>query len=233
LVKGKDVSRSKHTDPKTIRAMRRIRSPRDKRDVGDLSRRRKLGLQTKRIGAAFVQRPTNVNGHPRLRIIVRSPRLGFHHPAGERDILELLNALGPIPRYGLHSIDLAPSLATGTASPLVFGRYCAPGRVILFEQAVPPWRLPGLLPETMVRRFARVGATVTLLADVRASLVDWPEGTLRRFMLQDVFLHELGHHVLQHYKGKRSVQIARTSDHEAFASRFVEKHRSIVKADGR
>jgi hypothetical protein len=227
----KPVSRSKHTDPKTIRAMRRIRSPHDKRDVGDLSLRRKLGLQTKRIGAAFIQRSPDVNGHFRLRIIVRSPRTGFHHPAGERDLLELLNAIGPIPRYGLRSIELARSLAT--ASTLVFGRYCSPGRVILFEQAVPPWRLPGLLTETIVRRFERVGALVTLLPDVRATLVHWPEGTLRRFMLQDVFLHELGHHVLQHYKGKRSVRIARTRDHEAFASCFVDKHRSIVKADGR
>src|SRR5262245_10830088 len=106
--------------------MRRIRSPRDKRDVGDLSLRRKLGLQTKRIGAAFIQRPKEVNGHSRLRIIVRSPRTGFHHPAGERDLLELLNAIGPIPRYGLRTIELAPSLATGTASTLVFGRYCSP-----------------------------------------------------------------------------------------------------------
>jgi len=227
------VSRSKHTDPRKIRALRRARSPRDKRGVGDLSLRRRLGLQWGKIGAAFVQRPTGLNGHSRLRIILRAPRAGFHHPAGERDFLELVNAIGPIARYGLRSIELARSLAAGAGSTLVFGRYCSPGRVILFEQLVPPWRLSGRLQETIVRRFERAGAIVTLLADVRVTLVEWPGDTLRRFMLEDVLLHELGHHVLQHYKGKRLVRIARTRDHEAFASRFVEKHRSIVNTDRR
>lgn len=226
------MSRSKHTDPRAIRALRRTRSPRDKRGGGDLSLRRRLGLQWKKIGAAFVQRPTGLNGRFRLRIIVRSPRAGFHHPAGERDLLELLNAVGPIPRYGLRSIELARSLSAGTASTLVFGRYSSPGRVILFEQPVPPWRLSGRLQERIVRRFERAGAIVTPSGDVGATVVHWPEDTLRRFMLEGVLLHELGHHVLQHYKGKRSVRIARTRDHETFASRFVEKH-SRVKADGR
>ena len=40
-------------------------------------------------------------------------------------------------------------------------------------------------------------------------------------MLRDVLLHEIGHHVLQHGKGKRGVRIARTRDHEAFATRFA------------
>jgi hypothetical protein len=213
--------------------MRRTRSPRDKRGTGDLSLRRRVGLQLKEIGAARIPRPGDLSDRSRVRIITRPPRAGFHHPAGERDLLELLNVVGPIPRYGLRSIELARSPAAGTGSTLVFGRYCSPGRVILFEQLVPPWRLSGLLPKTSVSRFERVGANVKLLADVRATLVHWPEDTLRRFMLEDVLLHELGHHVLQHYKGQRFVRIARTRDHEAFASRFVEKHRSIVKADGR
>jgi hypothetical protein len=227
------VSRSKHTDPKAIRALRGTRSPRDKRGISDLSLRRKLGLQTRRIGVAFVRRPTDVNGHSCLRIIARSPRAGFHHPAGKRDLLELLDAVGPIARYGLRTVELAPSLAVAKASTLVFGRYCSPGRIILFAQRVPPWRLPGLLPETIVRRFERAGAIVTLLTDVNATLIDWPGNTLRRFMVEDIFLHELGHHVLQHYKGKRSVRIARTRDHEAFARRFVEKHLTMVNANRR
>lgn len=213
--------------------MRRTRSPRDKRGVGDLSLRRRVGLQLKENRAACVQRPGDLRHHSRVRIIIRPPRAGFHHPAGKRDFLELLNAVGPIARYGLRSIELVRSFASFGGSTLVFGRYFPPGRVILFEQPVPPWRLPGLLQDTIVRRFERAGANVTLLADVRATLVDWPKDTLRQFMLEDVFLHELGHHVLQHYKGKRLVRIARTRDHEAFASRFVEKHRSIVKSDGR
>jgi hypothetical protein len=168
-----------------------------------------------------------------LRIIVHPPRAGFHHPAGKCDLLELLDAVGPIARYGLRSIELARSLGAGTSSTPLFGRYCSPGRVILFEQPVPPWRLLWRLQEINVRRFERAGAIVTPSGDVGVTLVDWPKETLRRFMLEDVFLHELGHHVLQHYKGKRAVRIARSRDHEAFASRFVEKHRSIVKADRR
>ena len=66
---------------------------------------------------------------------------------------------------------------------------------------------------------------LTRLAEVGATLVDWPKDTLRRFMQEKVLLHELGHHVLQHHKGKRPVRVARTRDHESFAARFTEKHR--------
>src|SRR5262249_30067183 len=98
-----------------------------------------------------------------------------------------------------------------------------------FEQRLPPWRIAGILKPEFARRFKRAGASVTLLADVSATRVDWPGNTLRRFMVEDVFLHELGHHVLQHYKGKRSARIARTRDHETFARRFADQHRSLVK----
>jgi hypothetical protein len=43
----------------------------------------------------------------------------------------------------------------------------------------------------------------------------------------------LGHHVLQQYKGKRPVRIARTRDHEAAAERFASRQRSLLKAAGR
>src|SRR5262245_8682922 len=224
------MSRSKHTDPKAIRALRRARSPRDKRSVGDLSLRRGIGLQRKAAGTLSAQSPPNKNGQPPLRILIQPPRRGFHHPAGKRDLLELLNSVGPIARYGLRSIELARTPASGSSSALAFGRYCAPGRVILFDQPRPPWRLPGLLQGIIIRRFVRAGAIVRSLIDVNATLVDWPEDTLRRFMLEGVFLHELGHHVLQQYKCKPSERIARTRDHEAFARRFVEKYRSMVNA---
>ena len=55
--------------------------------------------------------------------------------------------------------------------------------------------------------------------------MSWPGETLKEFMLLDVLLHEIGHHVLQHYKGKQRVRIARTRDHEAFASAFAERCR--------
>ena len=91
-----------------------------------------------------------------------------------------------------------------------------------------PWRLSGLLKGDVARRLERAGAVVTRLTDVGATLVDWPQDTLRRFMLEHALLHELGHHVLQHYKGKRPLRVARTRDHEAFAARFAEKQRAAL-----
>jgi len=137
----------------------------------------------------------------------------------------MLKAVGPVAFYGLRSIELARSPANALISMPVFGRYCAPGRIILFEQSMSPWRLSGLLKGDVARRLERADAVVTRLTDVGATLVHWPHDTLRRFMLEEVLLHELGHHVLQHHKGKRPVRIARTRDHESFAARFAEKHR--------
>jgi hypothetical protein len=37
----------------------------------------------------------------RLRIIVQTPRAGYHHPAGRQDVLEMLKAVGPVAFYGL------------------------------------------------------------------------------------------------------------------------------------
>src|SRR5262249_38238484 len=118
---------------------------------------------------------------------------------------------------------------TGSLSTTRFGRYCAPGRILLFEQPLPPWRLPGLLSDDLAHRLKLAGAVGNFLGDVGATLVDWPAESLRRFMLEEVLLHELGHHVLQHHKGKRPVRIARTRDHESFAARFAEKQRAALR----
>lgn len=168
----------------------------------------------------------------RLRIIVRPPHGGFHHPAGKQDIVAMLQAVGPAACYGLRSVELGRSLAGGAAPALVFGRYHAPGRVVLVEQPLPPWRLPALLPGATARRLQRAGAVVTQLSAAGATLVDWPPGTLRRFMLEEILLHELGHHVLQHEKGKRPERIARTRDHEAFARRFARQLRAALRQRG-
>ena len=229
------MSRSKHTDPKAIRAARRLRAPHEERGVADLSRRRELG-QNRKVsepggsglsvaGAELVGGKLEQNGQLRLRIVVREPRPGYHHPADKQDVLEMLKAVGPAAFYGLRSIELARSPADSLISMPVFGRYYVPGRIILFEQPLPPWRLPGLLKGDVARRLERAGAVVTRLTDVGATLVHWPHATLRRFMLEEVLLHELGHHVLQHHKGKRPVRVARTRDHESFAARFAEKQR--------
>ena len=141
----------------------------------------------------------------------------------------MIEAVGPVALYGLHSVELARLPVNGSILVPVFGRYCAPGRIILFEQPIASWRLSGLLKGDVVRRMERAGAVLTWLNDVGATLVDWPPNALRRFMLEEVLLHELGHHVLQQHKGKRADRIARTRDHEAFARRFAEKTRAALK----
>jgi len=159
---------------------------------------------------------------------VRKTRPGFHHPAGKEDIWEILESVGPVAFYGLRSIELVRAPDNAVTSAPVFGRYCVPGRIILYEQPKPPWRLSGLLKEAVARPLEQAGAVLTRLAGVGATMVDWPQGALRRFLLEQVLLHELGHHVLQHHKGKRPARIARTRDHEAFAARFAEKQRAAL-----
>ncbi len=180
------MSRSKHTDPKTIRAARRLRAPQAARGAGDLSRRRKLGRNRKKVEAIVHDERRPGNGWSRLRIVERRPRNGYHHPAGKQDVLKMLNALGPVAVYGLRSVELTCAPANAPASAPLFGRYQVPGRIVLFEQPMPPWRLPGVLKRRAVRRLERAGAVVTLLSDVGGTLVDWPHDTLRRFMLEEV-----------------------------------------------
>ncbi len=140
----------------------------------------------------------------------------------------MFKTVGPVAYYGLRSVELARLPANSSTSAPVFGQYHAPGRIILFEQPMLPWRLSGLLKLDVVRQLESAGAALTLLKDVGATLVDWPQDTLRRFMLEEVLLHELGHHVLQYHKGKRLERIARTRDHEASAARFAEKQRAAL-----
>jgi hypothetical protein len=128
-----------------------------------------------------------------------------------------------VARYGLRTIELARRPAAVKSGEQVFGRYRTPGHVLLFEQPEAPWHLPGWLPDEATRRLERCGAVVTRYPDSAVTRVDWPHDALRRFMLEDVLRHELGHHVLQHNRGKRTVRVARTRDHEAFATRFARR----------
>ena len=161
------------------------------------------------------------------RIFWQQPRPGFHYPLSQRDVLELLESVGSLVVYGLHSIEFTRCGTRERKVSLTFGRYEALGRIFLFEQPLPPWRLRGRLAKKDVQRFERAGALVSQLPQSGgATLIDWPADTLRRFMLEQVLLHELGHHVLQYHKGKRLARIARTKDHEAFAALFAQRQRS-------
>jgi hypothetical protein len=132
--------------------------------------------------------------------------------------------------YGLRSVELVRAPMGRRSAASVFGRYCAPGTIRLFEQPTPPWQLPGRLEAETARRWERAGAVLTVRQDSGGTLVEWPGDTLRRFMIEEVLLHELGHHVLQHFKGKRPVRVARTADHEAFAERFAARQRRRLAA---
>lgn len=167
------------------------------------------------------------------RIVLRRTNPGFYHPASKREIIRFLDSIGPIALYGLRLIEVARTpVATGRASQ-VFGRYEAPGKLQLFEQPESPWRLPGILNQADTNRFKSFGATVTVQPGSQTTTVEWPKDSLKCFMLERVLLHELGHHVLQHHKGKRSVRIARTRDHEAAAERFASRQRSLLRAAGK
>jgi hypothetical protein len=60
--------------------------------------------------------------------------------------------------------------------------------------------------------------------------IHWSDAALRDFLLLDVLLHEIGHHVLQHESRKPAVRGARTRDHEAFADRFARRWRERWRA---
>lgn len=223
------MARSKHTDPRHIRAYRRIHAPFESRSAGDLRIRRKLGqmlLVPK--GTAGLGRAGSHSIRP--RIILRKPKPGFHHPAGKREINRFLDSIGPIALYGLRSVELARVPVMTGRGALVFGQYEAPGRILLFEQAELPWRLPGILRHADTNRFKGFGVTITIQPAPQITTVERPKDSLKRFMLEGVLLHELGHHVLQQYKGKRPVGTARTRDHEAAAVRFASRQRALLSA---
>jgi hypothetical protein len=223
------MSRSKHTDPRLIRATRRIQAPFEPRSTGDLRRRRELGSMLKELEAIPRQ---GDNAKPRilhLRIITRQPNSGFHHPVGKNEVLGFLKSLGSLAIYGLRIIELARSPAPTDVTSMVFGRYEVPGRILLIEQPASPWRLPGILKHADMDRLERSGAIITAHLGLRMTLVEWPDNSLKRFMLEEVLLHELGHHILQHHKGKRPARIARTKDHEASAERFAIRQRSLLR----
>jgi len=85
--------------------------------------------------------------------------------------------------------------------------------------------LTGRLPEREAERLRQGGAVIA--EGVLQTVVTWPGRTLREFMLFDVLMHEVGHHLVQQYKGKRLARVLRTGEHEALADRFARRCRSL------
>ncbi len=162
-----------------------------------------------------------VEAVPLPRIVTNRPGMGYFHPAIAVDISRVLSFFGERYTYGVRRIRLMQVANIPSAGMLLFGRLLVPGTVILYAQALPPWVLLGRLGQKDEAKLQRAGAVIELWGDGSQTVVHWPGETLAQFMLFDVLMHELAHHMMQQYKGKRTVRIARTKDHEAFADRFA------------
>lgn len=224
------MSRSQHTRPARIRAADRLRNPDEPRGSGDVSRSRRLLRELKELGIPTVgDAPRRDDSWELPRITETRPRPGYHHPAGAADVAATLRFFGETCVYGLRAVELRQG-GPDTGVPRL-GRLVVPGRIVLYDQPHSPWRLPGRLDDETAARLAAAGARLESSDGVLE--VHWPGSTLRELMLLDVLMHEVGHHVLQHHKGKRRVRIARTRDHEAFADSFARKCREVYLACAR
>jgi hypothetical protein len=212
------MARSVHTDPLDIRAARRLASSSASRGIGDYRRRRRLARRAKQ-GGGRVDDLRHAPARPasRIRIIRHAPGDGYLHPAGQADVRRLLEQLSPRYRYKLHTIELRPAPPRGPHGTLPLGRLLLPGRLILYAQPCSPWLLGGLLADDEQARLQRAGACVSMDRRSCLTVVTWPAHSLRDFMLRDVLLHELAHHVLQVRRARPAVPMARRGDHEAVA----------------
>jgi hypothetical protein len=221
------MTRSFATDPPGIRAARRIKAPRGRRDMEEAARRRLLRLQRKLGLGAEPQ--AQVEPGQRVEIVEVPPRRGYLHPLKPADIKRALDFFGPLAVYGLRSVELRP-LVGPTANGVAIARLHVPGRVVLFEQPNPPWNLRAL-SDLSVNRLRRAGASVESSdAYVR---VDWTPQALREFVLFEGLMHEIGHHLVQQHTGKRSGRVMRTADHEKRAVAFAEACRRAWYKAGR
>jgi len=150
---------------------------------------------------------------------MRSPRAGRYHPASAAEVREALRRFGEDSYYGLKAVELIP--APNVSDRLPLGQLIEPGRIVLYDQPMPPWRLGFDLSSDERSRLGAAGATTD-----GAGTVAWPGLTLRRFMLAYVLAHELGHHMLQHERRLRGEAAARTRDHEARAEAIARRLRA-------
>jgi hypothetical protein len=227
------MSGSKHTDPIRIRAPRRVRAPVEARGYRDQSALQACARALKELGIRILPEaapPADDEPVPLPRLRVSRPRYGFHHPACRADVARVLRFFGETCTYGLQSIELLRGEPLSPGVAICFGRLLVPGRILLFDQPASPWVLTGRLPESEAERFRRGGARIE--EELLHTVVTWPEGALRDFMLFDVLMHEIGHHLVQQHKGKRPARVLRTREHEALADRFARSCRQSY-AEGR
>jgi hypothetical protein len=209
--------------PRHIRAASRVRAPYEPRGANDITALRREARRLKEQGIILVVGDKHLDREPSLqpRIVAQRPSAGHYHPASKRDIIEVLRFFGEEYIYGLRRVVLARTPASPKIGRLIFGRLLVPGTIILFEQPRTPWVLPGSLAEKELKGLARAGAHIEEVSRGLQTVVHWPDATLCDFMLFNVLMHEVAHHTLQQYTGKRPLRIARTSYHEAYADKFA------------
>lgn len=171
------------------------------------------------------------------RFVVKRPRKGFLHPATKSDIIDLLEFFGEQCFYGLDSIKLlqgtssfAAASGSGAAS-ILLGRLEVPGCIILYDLPESPWVINDALPDAQIEQLKAAGAEIEIFASGAQTRVSWTDENLKNFFLFDVFMHEVGHHLIQQYKGKRKVRVARTRDHEHYANLFARRCREEFLAN--
>jgi hypothetical protein len=225
------MSRSKHTRPRHVLAASRIRAPYEPRGSQDRSLQRRVARAFKEQGVPLdFPVPHLPETAPLPRIVVQPPRAGHCHPASKAAIEELLHFFGPACFYGLRRIDLVQGHHRDDR--LVFGRLLVPGRIILYDQKPSPWTLAGALTLDQRELLRRAGAVPEIIGAGLHTTVAWPGETLRDFLRFDVLMHEIGHHMIQQYKGKRTLRVARSKDHERWADAFAHRCRCAYQKAG-
>lgn len=220
------MARSKHTRPQATIAERRVRLPREPRGSGDLSASKRLGRMLKELGIADASLPEPNLPEPQLpRITVQKSREGYFHPINKRNIKELLLFFGERSYYGIRTIRLSQAPAAQENAGKLFGRLYIPGRIVLYEQPILPWYLSGNPTPAELKSLTDAGAVVERSDDGMRCVVRWTDLDLQNFFLFDVLMHEIGHHLQQQFKAKRTAQVLRTRDHENFAKLFAAKCR--------
>lgn len=220
------MSRSKHTRPKHIRAADRVRSPYQSRGTNEQGLFNRIARKLKEDGVSISPHTPDVDLQPIFpRIKISRPRTGYLHPASKKDIMDFIEFFGEECFYGVKSIKLMQCSELDIEAGLLIASLRVPGIIVLYEQAEPPWLINGILPETQKRRMELCGAGIESVAENTQTVVHWSSSALKYFMLFEGLMHELGHHMMQQYSGKRNTQIIRTVDHEKFAAMFVHRCR--------
>lgn len=216
-----------------MRAYYRVRAPYAPRGQGEHRRQRALARLLKEVGlvAESVETPrTDECPVWGPRLYAQRPRASHSYGITLTDVWRILAFFGVHSFYGLRAISLIQGEDAVPGASLHLGRLLVPGRIVLYDHRPSPWLLPGRLVLHEQERLRRAGALVELIGAGHHTVVSWPGETLRDFILFDVLMHEVGHHMIQQYTGKYRSRVLRTRDHEAIADRFAAHCRRVYPA---